>query len=102
LINVTTNEEFESNIDLLVFELKKEHSFFQKLSYRILKEILRCGHIVTIKNQNLYMENDYNEYAYIVLYGKLYLKTKSLGVFADCPTGNTIGEEAILENSFVK
>lgn len=101
-MTVTNNTDFESNIDLLVFELKKEHSFFQKLSYRIMKEILRCGQIVSIKNQNLYVESDYSEYAYIILYGKLYLKTKSLGVFADCSTGNTIGEEAILENHFIK
>ena len=58
--------------------------------------------IVTIKNQNLYNENETSEYCYLVLYGQVYLKTKGVGVYTECFAGDTLAEEALIENNFTK
>ena len=96
-MDVLRSSNMETKIDHLVAELKRDNDLFQKLSYRILKEIMKGCNIITLKNQYLYKENSQGESGYIVLYGQVYLKTRSLGVFAECYIGDSLAEEAIVE-----
>ena len=100
--NIISSFDLEENLEHLIGELKKEHPIFQKLSYRCLKEMLRLCDFFTIKNQNLYTENENSEGCYILLYGHVFLKNKTLGVFTESFIGDTFAEEAILENNFTK
>jgi len=100
--SLLSSQDFDENIERLIKELKRENNLFQKISFRCLKEMLKGCNIVTIKNQNLYNENETNEYCYLVLYGQVYLKTKGIGVYTECFAGQTLAEEVLLENNFRK
>jgi len=100
--SIITSFDLEENLEHLIGELKKEHPIFQKLSYRCLKEMLRLCDFFTIRHQNLYTENENSEGCYILLYGHVFLKNKTLGVFTESFIGDTLAEEAILENNFTK
>lgn len=94
--------DFEISIQELINEIKKNHPLLSKFSYVALKEIIKGCSIVNIKNQCLYKEKEHNEYAYIIIYGEVYLKSKTLGVFKQCSIGDSVGEEAVIDDIYTK
>lgn len=94
--------DFDIVIKEIIEEIKKYHPVLSKFSHVALKEILKGCTIVNIKNQCLYKEKEHNEFAYIIIYGEVYLKSKALGVFKQCSVGDTIAEEAVIEDLYTK
>ena len=59
--------------------------------------ILSNSRIFVFNNHILYKEGDYHPYMYIILYGKIFLKNKSTGIFSECIAGDTFAEENIID-----
>lgn len=100
--NVENNYDFDIVMENLIQELRKYHAILSKLSYKAVNEIMRTCSIINIKNQELYREKENNEFCYIILSGEVYLKSKVFGVFKRCLVGESVGEEAIIDNHFLK
>ena len=96
------SEQKEASIQNFVDEIRIKNSIFIKLSYFSALEFLKNCDIIKIKNQSLYQQNEYNEFTYIVLYGRVFLKNIQVGIFKECIMGETLAEEAIIEHNFTK
>jgi len=95
-------DEAELGINNLVTEFRKCNPFFVKLSHFTGSEIIKNSNIIVIKNQTLYSEHEYNQNSYIILYGAVFLKNKSMGLYKECLIGESLGEESVLEHQFNK
>lgn len=81
--------------------LRPHHALLRQLapvSVRYLFE--NFGSIIRAKpEQYIYVENEPSTSAFIILVGRLILSTKKVGVFSTIYTGQTVGEDAILEGN---
>ena len=69
------------------------------MSLITVKELLvYCVLLRIKKGHTIYREGDpSNDTAYIILYGKILLHTAKLGAIGSVSTGDTLGEEGLLE-----
>ena len=75
------------------------HPLFKKLSLITVKELLvYCVLLRIKKGHTIYREGDSaNETSYIILYGKILLHNAKLGAIGASSTGDSLGEEGLLE-----
>ncbi len=75
------------------------HPLFKKLSLLTVKELLvYCVLLRIKKGHTIYREGDSsNDTSYIILYGKILLHTSKLGAIGAVNTGDSLGEEGLLE-----
>jgi len=75
------------------------HPLFKKLSLLTVKELLvYCVLLRIKKGHTIYREGDSsNDTSYIILYGKILLHSAKLGAIGAVTTGDSLGEEGILE-----
>jgi hypothetical protein len=82
----------------LLGELRVYNNLFAKLSYFTGMDIINFSKMYVYDKVVLYKEGDESNYSFIILYGRVILKTKSLGVFRECLLGETLGEEILMYN----
>ncbi len=51
---------------------------------------------MVFESATIYLESEYSYPGYMVLYGKVYLKLKEMGIFKECRMGDSFGEYCIL------
>ena len=75
------------------------HPLFKKLSIVTVKELLVYCVLLRVKlGVTIYNERDpSNSTSYIILFGKFLLHTARLGPIGAVTTGDTLGEEGLLE-----
>jgi hypothetical protein len=84
--------------------LLPHHPLFKKLSLVSVKEILVYCVLLRVKSGvSIYKEGDSsNATAYIILYGKFLLHTSKLGPIGGVTTGDTLGEEGLLDKKVLR
>lgn len=82
-------------------QILPHHPLFRKLTLPTVKEILLCSTLIRVKHgAKIYKEGvSSSETSYLILYGKFLLHTSKLGPIGVASTGDSLGEEGILERS---
>jgi CRP-like cAMP-binding protein len=89
-----TNKGFEATA---ISDIRRCHPFFRKLTYQGSRIFFHQGKLIKLKpSETLFLENSKASSAYIVLCGRITMKTVEEGTLGVIATGDTVGEEVLL------
>ncbi|KAL4512491.1 hypothetical protein ABPG72_020328 [Tetrahymena utriculariae] len=80
----------------LLTDLRTFNTIFAKLQYFTGMHLLTVGKMYQVNKKSIYTEKSQGTSFYIILYGRVILKTKGEGVFKECIMGDTFGEDYII------
>jgi len=89
-----SNKGFETTA---ISDIRKCHPFFRKITYQGSRIFFQQGKLIKLKpTETLFLENAKASSAYIVLCGRIIMKTVEEGTLGVITTGETVGEEVLL------
>ncbi|KAL4483073.1 hypothetical protein ABPG74_019099 [Tetrahymena malaccensis] len=80
----------------LLTDLRTFNTLFAKFQYFTGMHLLTVGKMYQVNKKSIYTEKSQGTSFYIILYGRVILKTKSEGVYKECIMGDTFGEDYII------
>lgn len=90
-----------SSESTVVSDIRRYHPLFKRFTFQGSLMIFRQCTIVRLKSsQILFKEGQRDRIAYIVLYGKLVIRTMEDGVLGVAGSGESVGEETIFGKNF--
>eukprot|EP00826_Nyctotherus_ovalis_P053318 TRINITY_DN6908_c0_g1_i2.p2 TRINITY_DN6908_c0_g1~~TRINITY_DN6908_c0_g1_i2.p2 ORF type:complete len:105 (-),score=8.23 TRINITY_DN6908_c0_g1_i2:248-562(-) len=88
------NETTESAV---IAEVKRHHPLFKRLTYQATEMIFQRGVIARLKSaQILFREGTQDLMVYIILCGKIIVRSNDQGILCIAGPGESVGEESFL------
>ncbi|EAR90278.2 cyclic nucleotide-binding domain protein (macronuclear) [Tetrahymena thermophila SB210] len=80
----------------LLTDLRTFNTLFAKFQYFTGMHLLTVGKMYQVNKKSIYTEKSQGVSFYIILYGRVILKTKAEGIYKECIMGDTFGEDYII------
>ena len=98
---IESEDKLEVSDENYVSIIHNYNPFFKKLTFIGAKIILGNGEIIKLKeSQTIFKQRDFGDSIFIILYGKIIVKTNEDGILRIATPGESIGEGILYKDSF--